>query len=515
MPTISYNHEVRAPVPSVVGSATSHNSAFLWWAGLVCLLTFVADLLTPRGVAVAFLYTAAILLSVWSGQRRPVMALTAVCTGLTITAALMKIGGAAADVTVNNRVLTIVLLWGTAFLGLRNQALLVSIATKDQLYRLNQELRNEISERRGVEESLRRSKERLTEAQEISLVGSWNWDITNNKLTWSDELCRIYGMTSSEGRVPQEPQATFEVFLEAVHPEDRDMVQQVINHTIQSHEAFRFHYRVVRPEGAVRWLQARGQLELDPAGRPVRIYGTGQDITELKQAEDDLEKSRQQLRALSAHLQSVREEERKRIAREIHDELGQAMTALKIDLAWLSKKTNDESVLGKVQSMSTLLNETIQTVRRIATELRPAILDDLGLPAAIEWQAQEFEKRTGIPCELRISPEVSITSGPSTELFRVFQEILTNIARHARATQIHVILEMQADHLMLEVRDNGIGIRQTQVWDIRSIGLTGMRERVRLLGGEILINGIPGQGTTVVVQAPAQCEANRPVLPNL
>jgi PAS domain S-box-containing protein len=516
MPTTSYNHEVSRSISSVssVESMTGHTSAFLWWAGLVCLLTFVADLLMPSRVAVAFLYAAAILLSVWSGQRRPVIALTVVCTGLTIVAALMKVVGNVGDVSANNRVLTIILLWATAFLGLRNQALLVSIATKEQLYRLNQELRNEISERRRIEESLRWSKQRLTEAQEISLVGSWNWDVANNKLTWSDELRRIYGMTSPNGRVSQESQATFEAYLQAVHPEDRDTVKQIIDHTVQTHEPFRFSYRIVRPDGAIRWLQARGQLELDPAGRPVRIYGTGQDISELKQAEDELEQSRQQLRALSAHLQSIREEERKRIAREIHDELGQAMTALKIDLAWLSKKTNDQSILGKVQSMSNLLNDTIQTVRRIATELRPAILDDLGLSAALEWQAQEFEKRTGIPCELKISPDVSIASGPSTELFRVFQEILTNIARHAHATQVRVTLETQAEQLMLEVRDNGIGIRQTQVWDIRSIGLTGMRERVRLLGGEILITGIPGQGTTVVVQAPAtRCEEDRPVLP--
>jgi PAS domain S-box-containing protein len=497
-------------------STDSYKPAFLWWGGLVCVVTFVADLLMPRAGAIAFLYAAGILLSVWSGRRRPVIGLTLVCTGLTIVASLMNVAGAASGVAVNTRVLTIILFWATAYLGLRNQAWLVSVATKGQLYRLNQELRSEILERRRVEESLRRSKQRLAEAQEISLVGSWNWDVLKDKLTWSDELVRIYGMSPVDGRVPQESHATFEAFLQAVHPQDRDRVKQVIDETVQTREPFRFHYRIVRPDGVIRWLQARGQLELDAAGTLIRIYGTGQDITELKQAEDELEQSRQQLRALSAHLQSVREEERKRIAREIHDELGQAMTALKMDLAWLSKKTNDQSVLGKVQSMSNLLNDTIQTIRRIATELRPAILDDLGLSAALEWQAQEFEKRTGIRCELKVSPEVSIASDPSTELFRVFQEILTNIARHAHATQVHVTLETQADQLMLEVRDNGIGIRQTQVWDIRSIGLTGMRERVRLLGGGILITGIPGQGTTVVVQVPAsRCEEDRPVLPAL
>jgi PAS domain S-box-containing protein len=517
LPTNVLNHNGPTSI-SVDETLSSHrlvtpHAAVLGWGGVVCLATFVVDVLTMRGVTVAFLYVVAILLSLWSGQRRAVIAFTVLGTVLTIVAAFLKSPGVSPDVMLSNRFMTLILLWSTAFLGLRNQKVLLSITTKSHLHRLNDELKSELSERRRVEETLRRSEKELAEAQEISLVGSWNWDVRQNKLTGSDELFRIYGLAPGAGGSTS---VSYEAFLQAVHPLDRETVRQIIDDTIRTQEQFRFHYRIVRPDGNVRWLQARGQVELDPTGGAIRIYGTGQDITELKLAEEELEQSRQHLQALSAHLQSVREEERKRIAREIHDELGQALTAFKMDLTWLSKQSQNDAITAKVRSMTVLVNETIQTVRRIATELRPAILDDLGLPAALEWQAQEFEKRTGVSCDLRISNEVKVGAVASTELFRIFQEILTNIARHAHATKVHVTLEKQTDQLMLEVRDNGVGIRQSQVSDIRSIGLTGMRERVRLLGGEVLIAGVAGQGTTVVVQVPVeQCEEDRPVLPAL
>jgi signal transduction histidine kinase len=272
-----------------------------------------------------------------------------------------------------------------------------------------------------------------------------------------------------------------------------------------SGHTFRVQYRMVRPDGTLRVLQARGQPEWDQAGRMTRIYGTGQDITELREAEEGLERSRQQLRALSAHLQSVREEERTRIAREIHDELGQALTALKLDVASLARKSaNDPFIEERTRSMVELINETIQTVRRIATELRPAILDDLGLPAALEWQTHEFQKRTGLACELKIDPELKVAPAPSTALFRVFQETLTNITRHAHATAVTIYLGQQHGHVVLEVRDNGVGIAENQVSGLRSLGITGMRERVQLLGGDIQLAGIPGQGTTVRIHVPAQ-----------
>lgn len=227
---------------------------------------------------------------------------------------------------------------------------------------------------------------------------------------------------------------------------------------------------------------------------------------ERRRAEIQLRESHQQLRALTKFLQSVREEERTRISREVHDELGQALTGLKMDLAWVSGHLprNDRVLQPKLKAMSCGIDATINTVRRISTELRPGILDSLGLVAAIEWQAAEFQKRTGIQCVA--TSEVSETlwdQDITTAFFRIFQETLTNIIRHANATRVDVHLAADARGcLVLTVQDNGRGITRAEANNTRSIGLIGMRERAALVGGEISFHGAPGKGTTVTVRIP-------------
>jgi signal transduction histidine kinase len=208
-----------------------------------------------------------------------------------------------------------------------------------------------------------------------------------------------------------------------------------------------------------------------------------------------------QLRALSAHVESVREDERTGIAREIHDVLGQALTALKMDLAWVSRRaTGQETLLEKLAAMSQATDEIIQQVRRISTELRPGVLDDLGLLAAIEWQAQEFEERTGTLCTIESNVEdAALAREVSTALFRIFQEALTNVARHAGAEHVGVRLWLEGDDLRLEVRDDGRGITQAQAGNPRSLGLLGIRERARRLGGGATIAVGPSGGTIVAV----------------
>jgi len=228
-------------------------------------------------------------------------------------------------------------------------------------------------------------------------------------------------------------------------------------------------------------------------------------ITEHKRAEEELRSSREQLRNLSAHLQSVREEERTLIAREIHDELGQALTALKMDLSWLGNRLpkDEKSLLEKAKSMSELIDMTIQTVKRISAELRPGLLDDLGLAVAIEWQAEEFQNRTGIKCEITLAPkDIILDQDRSTAIFRIFQETLTNVARHANATRVKVSLKEDKGKLVLKVRDNGIGITQEQISAPKSFGLIGMQERAHFWGGKVKISGIRNKGTTVTVSIP-------------
>ncbi|MDH5789542.1 MAG: GAF domain-containing sensor histidine kinase [Nitrospinota bacterium] len=243
-----------------------------------------------------------------------------------------------------------------------------------------------------------------------------------------------------------------------------------------------------------------------------------QEVTERKQIERELMKYRdhleeeveartEQLRDLSNRLQTIREEEKARIAREVHDELGQALTALKLDLAWVERRLKEPAteVMEKIQSIYALIESTIERVQIISTELRPRILDVLGVSEALRWQTGEFKERTGTECELIIRPEMmDLDAERSTTLFRVYQEALTNIARHAGASRIDVRCEQFSDRVELEVKDNGRGIDEEKLSDSHSLGLAGIRERVLLWKGEVQITGKPGQGTRLFVQIPNQ-----------
>jgi len=229
------------------------------------------------------------------------------------------------------------------------------------------------------------------------------------------------------------------------------------------------------------------------------------EIAERKRAEDRLRKSEENLRALAAHLQSVREEEWTRIAREIHDELGQTLTGLKMDLQWIANRLpGDQGVLAeRAKSMSGLIDDSILSVRKIASRLRPELLDQLGLTAAVEWHAGEFTKRTGIRCTLSLPSDApAVDRERSTAAFRILQELLTNVARHANATRIDIAMRTDSSALVLTVEDNGKGIEESAVFDSKSLGLLGMRERVLPFGGTVEITGVRGGGTKGVVSIP-------------
>jgi signal transduction histidine kinase len=224
-------------------------------------------------------------------------------------------------------------------------------------------------------------------------------------------------------------------------------------------------------------------------------------------AEAELQESYERLRALAANLELVREEERTQIARELHDQLGQALTAMKFDLAWLTDRlVNQDAALGqRAKAVTAQMDTMIKTVRRIATELRPGMLDDLGLAASIEWLAHDFEKRTGIVCEVNVSsPDLPLPRAPSLAVFRIFQETLTNVQRHASAQLIEVTLRVTdaPKALILQVHDDGRGIQAGEIAGLHSLGLLGMRERAQRLGGTFDIRGVPGDGTIVTVSIP-------------
>lgn len=229
------------------------------------------------------------------------------------------------------------------------------------------------------------------------------------------------------------------------------------------------------------------------------------DITERINARKELQERNEQLRNLSSYLQTVREEERTHIAREIHDELGQQLTVLKMDVASLRNKLKDTApkIRQKTEDLVAIADDAIQTIRRIITELRPGILDDLGLLAALEWQAKEFGQKTGIPCTFRSAlAEDHFPKAINTAVFRIFQESLTNVARHAGATRVDATLEYRDGTLLLEIRDNGKGISDARKNNKTSFGLLGMRERAQMLNGTFDIFAVPGGGTTIHLKIP-------------
>ena len=238
-----------------------------------------------------------------------------------------------------------------------------------------------------------------------------------------------------------------------------------------------------------------------PEGKKIFFHMVA-DVTSRKEVEEQLLASQEELRSLSAYIESVREMERTKIAREVHDELGQILTAMNIDFVWLRKRLppGHEAIQQKLASMRGLLDSAIQTVKRVALELRPGILDDLGLEAAIESQGQDFEKRTEIRFRFKaVGPKSPLDRDRATAMFRIFQEALTNVARHANATSVTVVLKRGVRSLRLEIKDNGKGIQDKEIAGPTSFGLIGIKERVRALSGRVSIRGVDGRGTTVAV----------------
>jgi two-component system sensor histidine kinase UhpB len=292
-----------------------------------------------------------------------------------------------------------------------------------------------------------------------------------------------------------------------IPPAEQADVEQAIRHAAQDGGAYEIDHRVLRPDGEERIVRERATVERDDTGRPLRMVGTVLDITDLKRAEEELRRSREELRVLARGLQSVREEERERMAREIHDELGQALTGIKMDLMWIAGRLppGQWSLTDRIHAVVRTTDAATDTVRRIASRLRPGVLDDLGLMAAIEWVVEDFARRTSIHVETTL-PEIPprVDRELATALFRILQESLTNVARHAAARRVQVRLWVENEQVFLEVRDDGRGV-QTDPATLpqrRALGVLGMRERAGALGGDISVTGGPGKGTTVLARVP-------------
>ncbi len=279
---------------------------------------------------------------------------------------------------------------------------------------------------------------------------------------------------------------------------EREALQTLLKqgHAIYEVEHFRKDKRRIPVEISAHLFEYKG--------KPT-VLSIVRNISERKRAQQALQHSKEQLRQLASRLHEIREEERSMIAREIHDELGQLLTVLKIQISLLCKNfmENEPEIREKVQSISQLIGQAVESVQRISAKLRPPILDEVGLVAAMEWQAREFSKHFGIQCRYSLPEELNdLDRDKSTALFRIFQEALTNVARHARAERVSIFLKKKRQRVILEITDNGCGIKPQQIESSRSLGILGMRERALMFGGQVIIRGVPGKGTYVKVEIP-------------
>lgn len=364
--------------------------------------------------------------------------------------------------------------------------------------RVFQAIIRDITERKRAESTLRRSETLLKKSQQMAHIGSWELDHGNNILFWSDENFRIFEVD------PTRFDSSYEAFLDAVHPDDRAMVDKAYTDSLKNRTPFTIVHRLLFPDQRVKFVQEWCDTQYDHEGRPIRSIGTTQDITERKLAEERLGESYKELGKLTTHLEAVREDEQKRIARELHDEMGGVLSALNVKVSLLAAKPPAEmaDLMTEVDTLANLVTAGIQALRRTVTELRPSLLDEVGLTFAIERYVQEFERNTKIECNLRLPEEdLTLDENQSTTIFRIIQESLTNVAKHAKASRVSIVLSEWDTSLMLTVRDDGKGF-DLNTRKIQSFGLLGIRERAAMVGGNAQITSSADKGTTVRVSLP-------------
>lgn len=334
----------------------------------------------------------------------------------------------------------------------------------------------------------------------VETVLDWTWEIRRDGVfTYSSpQVKNILGYPAGEivGRK----------FTDFMSDQDARRLRPLLRDWVRIKKpSISFEITCPTRDGRIVSLEMTGTALFDKAGKLIGFRGINRDITERKALESALHASHEKMRALTAKLEDVREEERTHISRELHDELGQVLTGLKIDLTWLEKRipADQKPLVEKALAMKGQIDSIIEYIRRIATQLRPKLLDDFGFIEAIEWLISDFRERTAIRCRLRSNlSHISIDPKASTIIFRIIQETLTNIMRHSGASSVTIDIKAGSGNLFLAVKDNGIGINEDEIAAGRSLGILGIRERVAILNGTMKIEGAPGKGTTVKISIP-------------
>lgn len=510
--------------------------------GLVfSVVIFVVDTQIPLGVASGMLYVVLVLLGLMTGRRSFVIYAAFLGSVLNAIGLMVSPPGSEWGQVVANRLLGIFTIWMTAIL-----CLIINRAEEGQRS-AHDELEEKIKDRTGT---LRETNERLNVEinyskliKAIAVASNETRAVDETLFFCLGQICEFSGWplghlyltadNPSEGLVPTQfwhvdKPGQFETFqkitLETPLEEgiglpgrvlisgqpawiidvtkDSNFPRAQLAQDIGVKAGFAFPILIgTKVLGVMEFFSPKA-VEPDPQMLDIMAQIGTQigRVLERKQAQDESQHSQDQLRKLYHRLEQVREEERTRTAREVHDHLGQVLTTIKLELSLLGKKLAyyNPSIQKSTEELLEMSDDAIQTVKKICMDLRPPILDDLGISEAIVWQVKEFTNRTGIECEFEdnldcFEPDLE----RSTTLFRIFQETLTNVVRHAGATKVYVTLSESNEGIILKVRDNGCGISSSQVSNIRSLGLLGMRERAMVWGGNVQINGVPNDGTTV------------------
>lgn len=356
----------------------------------------------------------------------------------------------------------------------------------------------DISQRKASEEALLQVRSELLEAQRLGKIGSWKWIRDQDRPQWSPEMYRIYAQDPDK---PAPPVSELETMYT---PSSRQASELALMEALQTGQPYEAERELVLHNGQNLWVNITVEGLLDEHGSIHALRGTAQDITDHKRVELALLQSRRELRDMAAYREQEREQERKAIAREIHDELGQLLAAMRMDVSQLRQRceTYDE-VQPILNDLNMLVERTFEVVRSLATSLRPSALD-LGLSIALEWLVEDFSLRWDIRCQLHVSGvEVELDDMLSTTIFRVVQESLTNIAKHAKASQVEINMTFSATQVSVTIQDNGQGFDPGDLSRHRNrFGLLGMRERVLALHGQIDITSNAAEGTCIAIEVP-------------